>query len=72
LFGVGFDSFLVGLQQLTTPNIGLNRGANNITNTIEAAKAAVREIPNLYALELGNEPVSFPSLAAIIFVFANL
>ncbi|TXB99391.1 hypothetical protein FocTR4_00014550 [Fusarium oxysporum f. sp. cubense] len=36
---------------------GLNRGGNNITNTIAAAKAAVKQLPSLYALELGNEPV---------------
>jgi hypothetical protein len=47
---------------LTQSCTGLNRGYNNITNTIEAAKAAVREIPNLYALELGNEPVSLTLL----------
>ncbi|KAM6516713.1 hypothetical protein FALCPG4_014886 [Fusarium falciforme] len=41
---------------------GLNRGMNNISNTIEAAKAAVREIPSLYALELGNEPAIFAGL----------
>ncbi|KAH7472860.1 hypothetical protein FOMA001_g11929 [Fusarium oxysporum f. sp. matthiolae] len=35
---------------------GLNRGGNNITNTIAAAKAAVKQLPSLYALELGNEP----------------
>ncbi|KAF4627478.1 hypothetical protein G7Y89_g10679 [Cudoniella acicularis] len=36
--------------------LGLNRGANNLTNTIEAAKAAKAIMPNLYAIELGNEP----------------
>lgn len=36
--------------------IGLNRGKNNIENTIAAAKVAVAEIPNLLAIELGNEP----------------
>lgn len=38
--------------------LGLNRGGNNLTNTIEAAKAAKSAIPALYAIELGNEPVS--------------
>jgi hypothetical protein len=36
--------------------VGLNRGKNNLTNTITAAKVAVREMENLLALELGNEP----------------
>lgn len=36
--------------------VGLNRGKNNIDNTIAAAKVAVAEIPNLLAIELGNEP----------------
>jgi hypothetical protein len=37
--------------------LGLNRGANNLSNTIKAAKAAVSSVPSLYAIELGNEPV---------------
>jgi hypothetical protein len=43
--------------------LGLNRGKNNIQNTIDAAKVAVREMGNLLAIELGNEPecaLSFP------------
>ncbi|KAL2260516.1 hypothetical protein VTK26DRAFT_5443 [Humicola hyalothermophila] len=36
--------------------VGLNRGKNNIDNTIAAARAAVAEIPTLLAIELGNEP----------------
>ncbi|EQB59266.1 hypothetical protein CGLO_00363 [Colletotrichum gloeosporioides Cg-14] len=36
--------------------LGLNRGKNNIDNTIAAAKVAVAEMKNLYAIELGNEP----------------
>ncbi|TDZ30609.1 Endo-beta-1,4-glucanase D [Colletotrichum trifolii] len=36
--------------------LGLNRGKNDIDNTIAAAKAAVQSIGNLYAIELGNEP----------------
>ncbi|KAI9051769.1 hypothetical protein LZ554_004036 [Drepanopeziza brunnea f. sp. 'monogermtubi'] len=35
---------------------GLNRGKDNITNSIEAAKVARARIPNLRAIELGNEP----------------
>ncbi|KAJ9245055.1 CAZyme family GH79 [Paecilomyces variotii] len=41
--------------------IGLDRRLNNISNTIAAAKVAVSVIPNLYALELGNEPNFFVS-----------
>lgn len=37
--------------------LGLNRGRNNISNTIAAAKVAVSEMSNnLLAIELGNEP----------------
>ncbi len=36
--------------------VGLNRGKNNIQNTIDAAKIAVSEVGNLLAVELGNEP----------------
>lgn len=36
--------------------VGLNRGKNNIQNTISAAKAAVSAMSNLLAIELGNEP----------------
>jgi hypothetical protein len=40
--------------------VGLNRGKDNIENTIAAAKVAVAEIPNLLAIELGNEPECKP------------
>ncbi|KAI1138434.1 glycoside hydrolase family 79 protein [Hypoxylon sp. FL0543] len=36
--------------------VGLNRGKNNIQNTVDAAKIAVSEVKNLLAVELGNEP----------------
>lgn len=36
--------------------VGLNRGKNNISNTIAAAKVAVSGMSNLLAIELGNEP----------------
>ncbi|KAI1102530.1 glycoside hydrolase family 79 protein [Jackrogersella minutella] len=36
--------------------VGLNRGKNNIQNTIDAAKITVSEVKNLLAVELGNEP----------------
>lgn len=36
--------------------VGLNRGKNNLTNTIAAAKVAVSQVDNLLAIELGNEP----------------
>ncbi|KAK5627518.1 hypothetical protein RRF57_003233 [Xylaria bambusicola] len=41
--------------------VGLNRGKNNLQNTIDAAKAAVNEMSNLLAIELGNEPEYYPS-----------
>ncbi|KAB5584949.1 hypothetical protein GE09DRAFT_9919 [Coniochaeta sp. 2T2.1] len=36
--------------------VGLNRGKNRLSNTIDAAKVAVSEMSNLLAIELGNEP----------------
>ncbi|KAH9820531.1 family 79 glycoside hydrolase [Melampsora americana] len=36
--------------------LGLNRKANNLSNSLLAAKEAVRQIKNLHALEPGNEP----------------
>jgi hypothetical protein len=36
--------------------VGLNRGHDNITNTIAAAKVASDKMSNLLAIELGNEP----------------
>lgn len=42
--------------------VGLDRGKNNVTNTIAAAKVAVSEMSNLLAIELGNEPeCKFPN-----------
>jgi len=35
---------------------GLNRGHDNITNTIAAAEVAKSKMSNLLAIELGNEP----------------
>lgn len=40
--------------------IGLNRGKNQLANTIAAAKVAVAEMKNLLAIELGNEPECKP------------
>ncbi|KAL1841906.1 hypothetical protein VTJ49DRAFT_6428 [Mycothermus thermophilus] len=40
--------------------VGLNRGKNNIDNTIAAARSAVAEVKNLLAIELGNEPEYYP------------
>lgn len=40
---------------LTAPK-GLNRGHDDITNTIAAAKVAKSRMSNLRAIELGNEP----------------
>ncbi|KAI5865244.1 glycoside hydrolase family 79 protein [Durotheca rogersii] len=36
--------------------VGLNRGKNQIQNTIDAARIAASEVKNLLAIELGNEP----------------
>lgn len=45
--------------------VGLNRGKNNIQNTINAAKAAVNGMGNLLAIELGNEPECKPLIRPI-------
>lgn len=37
-------------------SVGLNRGHGNITNTILAAKYCKEKMPNLLAIEAGNEP----------------
>ncbi|CAG8945362.1 unnamed protein product [Penicillium salamii] len=39
--------------------IGLNRRLDNISNTIAAALVAQKDMDNLYAIELGNEPNFF-------------
>ncbi|KAH9904087.1 glycoside hydrolase family 79 protein [Xylariomycetidae sp. FL2044] len=36
--------------------VGLNRGRNDLGNTVDAARAAVASMGNLLAVELGNEP----------------
>ncbi|KAL3492086.1 hypothetical protein BJX62DRAFT_236520 [Aspergillus germanicus] len=41
---------------------GLNRGLDNLSNAILAAEYATKMLPNLYALELGNEPDSMREL----------
>ncbi|KAF4628039.1 hypothetical protein G7Y89_g10114 [Cudoniella acicularis] len=40
---------------------GLNRGAGNLSNTVLAA-TYVKHLPNLYAVELGNEPFAKPNM----------
>jgi hypothetical protein len=44
--------------------MGLNRGKNIISNTIDAAKVAVSKMHNLLAIELGNEPECETACAA--------
>ncbi|KAI1822737.1 glycoside hydrolase family 79 protein [Xylaria intraflava] len=39
--------------------VGLNRGKNNIQNTVDAAKVALSGVTNLLAIELGNEPEAY-------------
>ncbi|EKD18874.1 uncharacterized protein L3040_005097 [Drepanopeziza brunnea f. sp. 'multigermtubi'] len=53
-FGPSFMT-LAGTYEGTVV-VGLNRGKDDIANTIEAAKVATANIPNLRAIELGNEP----------------
>ena len=49
-------SILEGLHNSTHTFEGLNRGHDNIINTIAAAKVASDKMGNLLAIELGNEP----------------
>lgn len=48
--------------------VGLNRGKDNISNTIAAAKVAVSGMSNLLAIELGNEPECQFGIALIVVV----
>ncbi|KAL2061360.1 hypothetical protein VTL71DRAFT_7633 [Oculimacula yallundae] len=53
-FGPSFMS--LAATYLGTVVLGLNRGKDDITNTISAAKVAKETMKNLLAIELGNEP----------------
>ncbi|KAF2145835.1 glycoside hydrolase family 79 protein [Aplosporella prunicola CBS 121167] len=57
-FGPGFLELAGEYEGRVT--LGLNRGRNNLDNTIAAARAAVSAMPNLLAIELGNEPEYYP------------
>ncbi|KIK65736.1 glycoside hydrolase family 79 protein [Collybiopsis luxurians FD-317 M1] len=46
--------------------IGLNRQLNNQANTLAAAVQAKKSMPNLYAIELGNEPDLYASNSPIV------
>lgn len=46
--------------------VGLNRGKNQIQNTIDAAKIVISEVKNLLAIELGNEPECMFSIYSMI------
>lgn len=46
--------------------VGLNRGKNNISNTIAAAKVAVSQVSNLLAIELGNEPECMSRVPSLV------
>ncbi|KAI9703439.1 MAG: hypothetical protein M1820_005912 [Bogoriella megaspora] len=59
LFHFGLDFFKIAAKYEGKVVLGLNRGTNNKTNTISAAKAAKEIMRNLYAIELGNEPVPY-------------
>ncbi|KAF2189764.1 glycoside hydrolase family 79 protein [Zopfia rhizophila CBS 207.26] len=39
--------------------LGLNRGHNDVQNTVAAARSAKEQMPNLLAIEMGNEPEYF-------------
>ncbi|KAI0121170.1 hypothetical protein BJ170DRAFT_148836 [Xylariales sp. AK1849] len=46
--------------------LGLNRGKNDISNTMAAAKVAVSGMSNLLAIELGNEPEYYSSAGQLV------
>jgi hypothetical protein len=54
---------------LTEDIEGLNRGHDDITNTIAAAKVANEKMNNLLAIELGNEPECQSSLLYTFHIF---
>ncbi|ORY66973.1 uncharacterized protein BCR38DRAFT_337365 [Pseudomassariella vexata] len=58
-FGPSFMTLAANYQGSVV--VGLNRGKNNIANTISAAKVAVSQMSNLLAIELGNEPEYYAS-----------
>jgi len=45
--------------------VGLNRGKDDIANTIAAAKVAKDRMKNLLAIELGNEPECMSTLYSV-------
>ncbi|RDW69914.1 glycoside hydrolase family 79 protein [Coleophoma crateriformis] len=53
-FGPSFMS--LAAKYPGTVVVGLNRGHDNVSNTIAAAKVARSQMQNLLAIELGNEP----------------
>ncbi|KAK7060146.1 hypothetical protein VNI00_000910 [Paramarasmius palmivorus] len=53
-YGPSFFSLAANLKGEVT--IGLNRQLNNQANTLAAAQRAEQLMPNLFAIELGNEP----------------
>lgn len=48
--------------------VGLNRGKDDIANTIAAAKVAKDRMKNLLAIELGNEPECMNTLYSVPFI----
>ncbi len=53
-YGPSFFDLAGQLKGPTT--VGLNRQKANLTNVIAAAQQASNRMPNLYGIELGNEP----------------
>ncbi|EGO27198.1 glycoside hydrolase family 79 protein [Serpula lacrymans var. lacrymans S7.9] len=63
-YGPAFFSLAAQLKGEVT--VGLNRQLNNQTNSLEGAEQALRTMPNLLAMELGNEPEFWASTSPII------
>ncbi|KIJ25823.1 glycoside hydrolase family 79 protein [Sphaerobolus stellatus SS14] len=62
----GPSFFTLASQLPGNVTIGLNRQLNNEANTLSAAQQAVSAMPNLFAIELGNEPEFYASGSPII------
>ncbi|KAH7930049.1 hypothetical protein BV22DRAFT_1001423 [Leucogyrophana mollusca] len=62
----GPSFFSLAAQMKGEVTVGLNRQLDNQTNTMEGAKEALRRMPNLLAMELGNEPEFWAETSPIV------
>ncbi|KAH7916149.1 glycoside hydrolase family 79 protein [Hygrophoropsis aurantiaca] len=62
----GASFFSLAAQMRGEVTVGLNRQLDNQTNTLEAAMLALQTMPNLLAMELGNEPEFWAESSPIV------